>query len=65
MTLKENILGKVQCCNFFSLLNLLLVRLDFALKLVNQGLHPLVVLLVLILLVDKLFDPTLRLPEKH
>ena len=37
------ILGKVQCRNLFSLFNLLLVGLDLALQLVDQGLHALVV----------------------
>ena len=39
----DSLLGKVQCRNLFSLLNLLLVGLDLALQLVDQGLHALVV----------------------
>ena len=39
----DSILGKVESRNLLSLFNLLLVRLDLALQLVDQGLHALVV----------------------
>merc|ERR1719420_2057214 len=42
------VLGQVEGGNLLSLLNLLLVGLDLALELVNQSLHALVVLLVLV-----------------
>ena len=57
-------LGKVKGSNLLGLLNLLLVRLDLALKLVNESLHPLVVLPVLVLLVGQLLDVPLRPPGK-
>ena len=56
-------LGKVEGSNLLGLLNLLLVRLDLALKLVNESLHPLVVLPVLVLLVGQLLDVPLRLAQ--
>ena len=56
-------LGKVKGSNLLGLLNLLLVRLDLALKLVNESLHPLVVLPVLVLLVGQLLDVPLRLAQ--
>ena len=43
------VLGKVEGGDLLRLLDLLLVRLDLALQLVDQGLHPLVVLAVLVL----------------
>merc|ERR1719220_1364512 len=55
--------GKVEGSNLLGLLNLLLVRLDLALELVNETLHPLVVLPVLVLLVGQLLDVPLRLAE--
>ena len=56
-------LGQVESGDLLGLLNLLLVGLDLALQLVDQGLHPLMVLPVLILLVSELLDVPLRLPE--
>ena len=49
-------LGQVEGGDLLGLLDLLLVGLDLALQLVDQGLHPLVVLAVLILLVAQLLD---------
>ena len=43
------VLGQVEGGDLLGFLNLLLVRLDLALELVDQGLHPLVVLAVLVL----------------
>merc|ERR1719436_1807492 len=54
------VLGKVQCGNLLSLLNLLLERLDPALELVNQCLHALVVLAILIRSKAELLDAALR-----
>merc|ERR1719186_137366 len=56
-------LGKVEGSNLLGFLDLLLVRLDLALKLVNECLHPLVVLPVLVLLVGQLLDVPLRLAQ--
>merc|ERR1712192_357772 len=42
------VLGKVESCDFLGLLDLLLVGLHLALQLVNEGLHPLMVLAILI-----------------
>ena len=50
------VLGQVEGGDLLGFLNLLLVRLDLALELVDQGLHPLVVLAVLVLLVAQLLD---------
>merc|ERR1719232_888961 len=58
-----SVLGEVEGCNLLGLLNLLLVGLDLALELVDQTLHPLVVLPVLVLGVSQLLDVTLRLAE--
>merc|ERR1719264_2125911 len=55
------VLSQVEGSNLLGLFNLLLVRLDLALELVNQSLHPLMVLAVLILLVGQLLDPPLGL----
>ena len=55
------VLGQVEGGDLLSLLNLLLVGLDLALQLVNESLHPLVVLPVLVLLVAQLLDLALRL----
>merc|ERR1719365_202157 len=52
-------LGQVEGGDLLGLLDLLLVRLDLALELVNETLHPLVVLSVLILLVSQLLDVSL------
>merc|ERR1719461_2614436 len=49
--------------NLLSLLNLLLVGLDLGLELVNQSLHALVVLAILISRVSQLFDSALRLAQ--
>ena len=48
------VLGQVEGGYLLGFLNLLLVRLYLALELVDQGLHPLVVLAVLVLLVAQL-----------
>merc|ERR1719500_1106356 len=56
-------LGKVEGGNLLGLLNLLLVGLDLALELVDESLHPLVVLPVLVLLVSQLLDVPLRLAQ--
>merc|ERR1719232_156955 len=48
---------------FLSLLDLLLVGLDLSLELVNEGLHALVVLSVLLLAVGQLLDLPLGLAE--
>ena len=58
------VLGQVEGGDLLRLLDLLLVGLDLALQLVDQGLHPLVVLAVLILLVGQLLDVPLRPPGK-
>ena len=58
------VLGQVEGGDLLGLLNLLLVGLDLALELVDQSLHPLVVLPVLVLLIGQLLDPALRLPTK-
>ena len=50
------VLGQVEGGDLLGLLDLLLVGLDLALQLVDQGLHPLVVLAVLVLLVAQLLD---------
>merc|ERR1719411_139014 len=55
-------LGQVQGGDLLSLLDLLLVGLDLVLQLVNQLLHPLVVLLVLILGEGQLLDTSLSPP---
>merc|ERR1719175_246906 len=52
-------LGQVERGDLLGLLDLLLVRLDLALELVNETLHPLVVLPVLVLLVSQLLDVSL------
>ena len=57
------VLGQVEGGDLLGLLNLLLVGLDLALELVDQSLHSLVVLPVLVLLVGQLLDPALRLPH--
>merc|ERR1719288_18784 len=57
------VLGEVEGSNLLGLLNLLLVGLDLALELVDQTLHPLVVLPVLVLGVGQLLDVTLGLAE--
>merc|ERR1719471_331542 len=56
-------LGQVHGSNLLSLLDLLLVGLDLGLELVDQSLHTLVVLAVLIRGVSKLLDPALRLAQ--
>merc|ERR1712128_96266 len=53
-------LGKIESCYFLGFFNLLLVRLDLSLELINQSLHALMVLSVLILGVGQLLDMTLR-----
>merc|ERR1719471_1105009 len=63
VALDLSVLGKVEGSNLLGLLNLLLVGLDLALELVNQTLHALVVLPVLLLGVGQLLDFTLGLAE--
>merc|ERR1712111_66153 len=58
-----SVLGEVEGSNLLGLLNLLLVGLDLALELVNQTLHALVVLPVLLLGVGQLLDLALGLAE--
>merc|ERR1719343_1612589 len=58
-----SVLCEVESSNFFSFLNLLLVRLDLALQLIDQSLHTLVVLSVLILLISELLDLALGLTQ--
>merc|ERR1712203_333186 len=57
------VLGKVEGGDLLGLLNLLLVRLHLALQLVDQSLHPLVVLPVLITSKGQLLDGPLRLAK--
>merc|ERR1719389_1416289 len=57
------VLGQVEGGDLLGLLDLLLVRLDLALQLVNQTLHALVVLPVLFLGVGQLLDLPLGLAE--
>merc|ERR1712045_593734 len=57
------VLGKVEGGDLLGLLNLLLVGLDLALELINQTLHALVVLPVLLLAVGQLLDLPLGLAE--
>merc|ERR1712002_292233 len=57
------VLGQVESSDLLSLLDLLLVGLDLALELVNQTLHSLVVLPVLILLVSQFLDVSFRLSQ--
>merc|ERR1719323_2517397 len=57
------VLGEVEGGDLLGLLDLLLVRLDLALQLVNQSLHALVVLPVLLLGVGQLLDLPLGLAE--
>merc|ERR1711936_1220987 len=57
------VLGKVEGSDLLGLLDLLLVGLGLALELINQSLHPLVVLPVLVLLVGQLLDVPLRLAQ--
>ena len=56
-------LGQVEGGDLLRLLDLLLVGLDLALQLVDETLHPLVVLPVLVLLVGQLLDVPLRLAQ--
>merc|ERR1719356_1007620 len=63
VTLDLAVLGKVEGGDLLSLLNLLLVGLDLALQPVNQPLHALVVLPVLLLGVGQLLDLPLGLAQ--
>merc|ERR1711988_1661837 len=54
------VLGQVQGGDLLGLLDLLLVTLDLALQLVNEGLHPLAVLLVFVLGIAQLLHTSLR-----
>merc|ERR1719474_1056974 len=54
---------KVESCNLLSLLNLLLIALDLALKLVDKSLHALMVLLIFITSKCELLNSALRLAE--
>merc|ERR1719430_749105 len=58
-----SVLCQVQGCDFFRLFDLFLVRSNFALELINQSLHPFVILPVFILLIAQFLDVSLRLPE--
>ena len=57
------VLGQVEGGDLLGFLNLLLVRLDLALKLVNQPLHALMVLFVFLLRIGQLLDLALRFAE--
>merc|ERR1719281_1095795 len=57
------VLGQVQGGDLLGLLDLLLVAPDLALQLVNEALHPLVVLLVLVTSEGELLDGPLSLAE--
>merc|ERR1711868_146561 len=57
------VLGQVEGGDLFGFLNLLLVGLDLALELVNQALHALVVLLVLVSSEGEFLDGSLGLAE--
>merc|ERR1711868_268355 len=57
------VLGQVEGGNLLGFFNLLLVGLDLALELVNQSLHALVVLLVLVTSEGQLLDGPLSLAE--
>ena len=57
------ILGKIESSDLLRLLDLLLVGLDLALQLLDNHLHPLVVLSVLLLPVRQLLDQPLRFPQ--
>merc|ERR1719433_682845 len=57
------VLGEVEGGDLLGLLDLLLVALDLALQLVNQRLHPLAVLLVLVLGVAQLLHASLGPPQ--
>merc|ERR1719422_1108328 len=57
------VLGQVEGGNLLGFLNLLLIGLDLALELVNQSLHALVVLLVLVTSEGQLLDGPLSLAE--
>ena len=57
------ILSQVKSGDLLCLLNLLLVRLDLPLQLVDQALHPLLVLDVLVAPVRQLLDRPLRFPQ--
>merc|ERR1739844_477165 len=56
-------LGEVEGGDFFGFFDLLLVPLDLSLKLVDERLHTLVVLAVLVSLEGELLDPSLALPQ--
>merc|ERR1712209_362870 len=56
-------LGKVEGSNLLSLFNLLLVRLDLGLQLVNKSLHALMVLPVFIRSISHHLDTSLRLAK--
>ena len=57
------VLGQVDGGNLLGLFDLFLVRLDLLLELVNQVSDAVLVLLVLLLLEEKLLDPTLTLGD--
>merc|ERR1719281_687675 len=63
VVLDLSVLGQVEGGNLLGLLNLLLVGLDLALELVNQSLHALLVLLVLVNGVGQLLHVTLGLAQ--
>merc|ERR1711922_30719 len=55
--------SQVKSSNLFSFLNLLLVRLDLRLKLINQSLHTLMILPVFIRSISHLLDASLRFAQ--
>merc|ERR1711884_878358 len=63
VSLSSAVFGQVEGSNFFGFFNLLLISLDFSLKLVNQDLHSFVVLSVLIASKSQLLDVSLRLSQ--
>merc|ERR1711997_1220137 len=63
VSLSSTVFGQVEGSNFFGFFNLLLVSLDFSLKLVNQDLHSFVVLSVLIASKSQLLDMSFRLSQ--
>merc|ERR1719299_262134 len=63
ITLDFTELGQIEGSNFFSLFNLLFVRLDLRLELINQSLHSFVVFTILIRGKLKLLDVTLRFSQ--
>merc|ERR1719384_553207 len=61
--LSSSELGQVHGSDLFSFLNLLLVGLDLALELIKKGLHPLMVLAVLVGSISHFLDSPLSPPQ--